>query len=127
MARESTGGRRRHHRDPAHPRRRYRKRPVEVYAIRNEGEWVPILEWLDAVTGTKYPGTRNPDGSLRLGGRPPITRNDDGSLNIQTPEGTMRAEVGDWVIQGVQGEFYPCKPAIFQATYEPLPPRPSGS
>jgi hypothetical protein len=30
----------------------------------------------------------------------------------------MRAEPGDWIIRGVQGEFYPCKPAIFEATYE---------
>lgn len=46
----------------------------------------------------------------------------DGSegLNIETLEGTMRAEVGDWVIQGVKGEVYPCKPDIFAATYEPV-------
>ncbi|PRB69504.1 hypothetical protein [Arthrobacter sp. MYb213] len=37
---------------------------------------------------------------------------------IHTLEGTMKAEVGDWIIRGVQGEFYPCKPDIFEATYE---------
>jgi hypothetical protein len=42
-----------------------------------------------------------------------------GGLYIKTLEGTMRAEVGDWVIQGVKGELYPCKPDIFAATYEP--------
>lgn len=42
-----------------------------------------------------------------------------GGLNIKTLEGVMRAEVGDWVIQGVKGELYPCKPDIFTATYEP--------
>jgi hypothetical protein len=36
-----------------------------------------------------------------------------------TLEGDMRVSVGDWVIRGVQGEFYPCKPDIFEATYEP--------
>jgi hypothetical protein len=35
-------------------------------------------------------------------------------------EGTMRATAGDWIIRGVQGEFYPCKPDIFAATYEPV-------
>ena len=39
---------------------------------------------------------------------------------IETLEGTMRAEVGDWIIKGVQGEFYPCKPDVFEQTYEPV-------
>jgi hypothetical protein len=39
---------------------------------------------------------------------------------IETLEGVMRAEVGDWIIRGVKGEFYPCKPDIFAATYEPV-------
>lgn len=38
---------------------------------------------------------------------------------IATLEGEMRATVGDWIIRGVKGEFYPCKPDIFEATYEP--------
>jgi hypothetical protein len=43
-----------------------------------------------------------------------------GTLAIETREGTMRADVGDWIIRGVAGEFYPCKPDIFAATYEPV-------
>lgn len=39
-------------------------------------------------------------------------------LQIQTLEGVMTAEIGDWVIRGVKGEFYPCKPDIFAVTYE---------
>lgn len=39
----------------------------------------------------------------------------------ETLEGTMRVSLGDWIIRGVQGEFYPCKPDIFEATYEPAP------
>ena len=39
---------------------------------------------------------------------------------IETPEGNMTASPGDWVIKGVKGEFYPCKPDIFAATYEQL-------
>jgi hypothetical protein len=42
-------------------------------------------------------------------------------LDIATLEGIMRASVGDYVIKGVKGEFYPCKPDIFEATYEPVP------
>lgn len=38
---------------------------------------------------------------------------------IQTLEGTLTASPGDWIIRGVKGEFYPCKPDIFEATYEP--------
>lgn len=39
-------------------------------------------------------------------------------LSIGTLEGAMRADVGDWIVKGVQGEFYPVKPDIFAATYE---------
>lgn len=39
---------------------------------------------------------------------------------IDTLEGRMRASLGDWIIRGVQGELYPCKPDIFAATYEAL-------
>ncbi|GHE84325.1 hypothetical protein GCM10019059_45480 [Camelimonas fluminis] len=41
-------------------------------------------------------------------------------LVIETLEGDMRADYGDWIIKGVSGEFYPCKPDIFAATYEPV-------
>jgi len=41
------------------------------------------------------------------------------ALHIKTVEGTMKAFPGDWVIKGAAGEFYPCKPGIFEATYEP--------
>ena len=41
-------------------------------------------------------------------------------LAIKAPEGTMIAQPGDWIIRGVKGELYPCKPDIFGATYEPV-------
>jgi len=41
-------------------------------------------------------------------------------LTIRTLEGTMRADEGDWIIRGVKGEHYPCKPDVFAATYEPV-------
>ena len=42
----------------------------------------------------------------------------DGKIEIDTLEGTMTASVGDYIIKGVHGEFYPCKPDIFELTYE---------
>jgi hypothetical protein len=47
-----------------------------------------------------------------------------GGAIIHTLEGDMRADVGDWIIRGVKGEFYPCKPDVFAATYEPADPLP---
>ena len=41
-------------------------------------------------------------------------------LAIKAPEGTMIAEPADWIVRGVKGELYPCKPDIFEATYEPV-------
>ena len=44
----------------------------------------------------------------------------DVPTEIETLEGTMRANAGDWIITGVGGERYPCKDAIFRATYDPV-------
>jgi hypothetical protein len=41
-------------------------------------------------------------------------------IDIATAEGTMTADPGDWIIKGVKGEFYPCKPDIFELTYDPV-------
>jgi hypothetical protein len=41
-------------------------------------------------------------------------------MTIKTLEGDMTANVGDYIIKGVKGEFYPCKPDIFEQTYEPV-------
>lgn len=48
-------------------------------------------------------------------------QSDRSVVKIITLEGTMEASPGDWIIRGVKGEFYPCKPDIFEATYEALP------
>lgn len=48
-----------------------------------------------------------------------------GALVIPTLEGAHYASPGDWIIRGVQGEFYPCKPDIFAATYEAVAPAPA--
>jgi hypothetical protein len=41
-------------------------------------------------------------------------------LKIFTMEGALTATIGDWIVKGVKGEYYPCKPDIFDATYEPV-------
>ena len=47
-----------------------------------------------------------------------INYEDNPYIKIETLEGTMKASVGDYIIKGVNGEFYPCKPDIFEKTYE---------
>lgn len=49
-----------------------------------------------------------------------LTTSDCRPLVIKTLEGDHHATIGDWIIQGVKGEFYPCKPDIFEMTYQPL-------
>ena len=48
------------------------------------------------------------------------------SISIPTLEGVMTASEGDWIIRGVNGEYYPCKPDIFEKTYEPVECGPAG-
>jgi hypothetical protein len=77
--------------------RRFKKKPVVVGAIQWTGDnFQEILNWAS-------------DENLYL---------HEGQLYIYTLEGTMLADVEDWIIQGVQGEFYPCKPGIFAESYE---------
>ena len=42
----------------------------------------------------------------------------DEEMEIETLEGVMKADKGDWIIKGVKGELYPCKPDVFEMTYE---------
>jgi hypothetical protein len=82
---------------------KFRKKPVviDAHMIDEIGDVVKF--WLIAE------GLKEGNGFRRL---------DNGSFNITTLEGIMRGDVGDWIIKGVKGEFYPCKPDIFEATYE---------
>lgn len=75
---------------------RFRKRPVVIEAV-------------------QYDGTAESAAACGLVERHP-TPHDRG---IQTLEGFMHASPGDWIITGVKGERYPCKPDVFAATYEP--------
>lgn len=89
---------------------KYRKKPKVIEALQNRGSWAEIMEWLK--------GLARGGVVFEPGGAPDIRRNNDGSLDIHTLEGTMRADVGDWIIRGLKGEFYPCKPDIFEESYE---------
>ena len=83
----------------------FRKKPVEVEArqlIDDLANHTAIACW------------------IRDGGGKVVIPGADPWLYIETLEGRMRADIGDYVIKGVQGEFYPCKPDIFEATYEPV-------
>jgi hypothetical protein len=88
--------------------RSFRKKPVVIQAFQL-GDDIP--DWfMDKVTTN--------DVVLHLERGIPTS----GHAEIKTLEGVMRADVGDFVIQGVKGEIYPCKPDIFQATYEEVSP-----
>jgi hypothetical protein len=76
---------------------RYRKKPVVIDAIRWTGENRDEVE--------SWSG-----GQVRCEGARAV---------VDTLEGELRGDVGDWIIRGVQGEYYPCKNEIFVATYEP--------
>jgi hypothetical protein len=84
---------------------RYRKKPVVIEAVQYDGastSVAAIQHWME-------------HGVFR---QPKVVTNDIRSMYISTLEGEMTANPGDWIIKGVQGEFYPCRPHIFAATYE---------
>ena len=77
--------------------KRYRKKPVVIEAIQWTGDnWFQIDEFVGFDCDT----------------HPRISQ-----ITIPTKEGDMVASVGDWIIKGIKGEFYPCKPDIFEKTY----------
>jgi hypothetical protein len=76
---------------------KYRKRPVVIEAVQFDGTFP--LEFLHGDERVRSDGSHG--------------------LEIVTLEGTMRADIGDWIIRGIKGELYPCKPDIFDASYEP--------
>lgn len=86
---------------------RFRKRPVVIEAFRLGDEWP---DWWAEKHIANEVTTHNNDGRHR--GGPDYAQ-------IHTLEGVMRAEKGDWIIKGVRGELYPCKPDIFAEIYEP--------
>lgn len=84
--------------------KRYRKKPVEVEAVQFKDD-ADVLCELSAFIDNQ---------DLRVDYADP----ENPVLKIETLEGVMKASVGDYIIKGVNGEFYPCKPDIFHKTYE---------
>lgn len=80
---------------------KYRRRPVVIDAVQWDGIHIDPIWDLDREKNTQ-----------------PFSLDGSGHLMIHTREGVMSASPGDWIIRGVAGEFYPCKPDIFAATYE---------
>ena len=88
---------------------RYCKKPVEIDAIK-------ISEIFSAIAAAKW--SLLPDW-VRLGfGSGRYSVMDDDRIEIRTLEGGMIGEPDDYLIKGIAGEFYPCKPDIFELTYE---------
>ena len=80
--------------------RRYQKRPVIIEAIEYQPERIHVI-WGWAGADVVYGPTEITDSAF-----------------IETLEGRMEARPGDFIIKGIKGEFYPCKPDIFAASYE---------
>lgn len=76
---------------------RYRKKPVVVEAFQWTGEEIPVPEEFSEM------GYQEDENGY--------------DLLIDTLEGEMRCKLNDYIIKGIKGEFYPCKPDIFEATY----------
>ena len=86
--------------------KQYRKKPIVIEAIQFDGwNWKECMQFMS-------------DKDLAF--TDDLTRKEN--LKIDTLEGTMIANVGDYILRGVKGEFYPCKPDVFAATYEPVEP-----
>lgn len=81
---------------------KYRKKPVVIEAVQIVPGFIVPNWWRAAYK----------DGV--------VMSSHSGGFDILTKEGVMHADPGDWIIQGVAGELYPCKPEIFLATYDPL-------
>jgi len=102
---------------------KYRKRPVVVEVVRLDPTRVSIQEALEFM-GSKV--HINCNAAMDAFDSYCYKRIGDGFLGIDTLEGVMKASFGDYIIKGVKGECYPCKPDIFEMTYEPLPDAPRG-
>lgn len=79
---------------------KYRKKPVVIDAVKVKNGFKDLAIWCN--------------GQIAMDGRKVY------GIVIPTLEGNMTARIGDWIIKGVEGEFYPCKPEIFEKTYEPI-------
>ena len=90
---------------------KYRKKPVVIEAL----QWTGTnLEEIKSFVGEQLEYDIN-DTAWEVGKAAPYVL-----MKIHTLEGDMEASVGDYIIKGVNNEFYPCKPDVFAKTYEPV-------
>jgi hypothetical protein len=88
---------------------KFRKKPVVIEAVQiRKGMLISAPDWLFKAVNQSILDLHN------------VASISDGVpwAEIQTLEGQMFGREGDWIIRGVKGELYPCKPDIFEATYE---------
>ena len=107
---------------------RFVKRPVEITAV----EFTGTLEnhrGMDVFIGdTEHEHFDDggfgfdPEAALASDGETPDLDGHQSQIQINTLEGPITASVGDWIIRGVKGEFYPCKPDVFEQSYEYVGP-----
>jgi len=86
---------------------KFRKKPVVIEAVQfnDMNSYLEIVKWMKDA-GDTFAIANEVKYSMPV-------------MLIQTLEGTMAANPGDWIIKGIQGEFYPCKNEIFLESYEP--------
>ena len=95
---------------------RFQKKPVVIEARQYTGtasEMHDVYLWVEANTQGSFDFLDNKVPASGVSIHPAT-----GFMHIATLEGVLQADPGDWIIRGVQGEFYPCKPDIFELTYE---------
>jgi hypothetical protein len=90
---------------------KYRKKPVVIDAVYWDGSW----DGFSVVANAMCISGQDDERIMLVTNSGGVPTN----LAIPTLEGEMLASPGDWIIKGIKGEFYPCKPDIFAATYEP--------
>jgi len=92
---------------------KYQKKPVIIEALEWDGSsHRPMFDFLDGTHRSHMAA----EGANFYIDHSKV----EGGLVIKTLEGEHLANIGDWIIKGVEGEFYPCKPAIFEKTYDPV-------
>lgn len=87
---------------------KFRKKPVVIEAVQYKGNATEIMVFMKAKGFQK-------------------SLSEDQELIIPTLEGGLKAQIGDWIIKGIKGEFYPCKSEVFEATYEKVNDADSGN
>ncbi len=98
----------------------FRKKPVVIEAVQLRWDtWSEMCEH----AGVGFHSEGKPEGCyVGADGKATNEVTDIMGLRIPTLEGEMLASQNDWVIRGIKGELYPCKPDIFAATYDRVPP-----